>query len=274
MTELVASLSDSKLKNALLRNMTAFWAAYGRAPGCFLDEDAGTVWFYTGIDSPLFNGVVSIDTDDAGVASIHAALKGKIAARKAPALWWVCPESRPENVAEQLLRLGLGKAGSVPAMAVDLATLSEQLPPVKGLTVRRVGGADDQRLWGRIAAEGTGFTTSAAERFGEFERSIVDAGYLAQRRYLGFLDGAPVASSALVLDSGVAGIYAVATLEAARRRGIGGAMTLVPLLEARGEGYHIGILQASSKGYPIYKKMGFRDLHSFDLYIQTAPPGA
>jgi len=253
--------------------MTAFWAAYGRAPQCFLDADAGTVWFYTGIDSPLFNGVVSIDTDDVGVASIHAALSGKIAVQRAPALWWVCPDSRPGNVAEQLLRLGLGKAGSVPAMAVDLATLAERLPPVERLSIRRVGGADDQRLWGRIAAEGTGFSTGAAERFGELERSMRDAGYLAQRRYVGFLDGVPVASSALVLDSGVAGIYAVATLESARRQGIGSAMTLAPLLESRAEGYRVGILQASSKGHPIYTRMGFQDLYAFDLYIQTAPSG-
>ena len=89
----------------------------------------------------------------------------------------------------------------------------------------------------------------------------------ALRRYVGYLGGVPVAVSGLVLHSGVAGILAVATLPAARGQGIGTAMTRIPLLDALAEGYHVGTLQASEMGYPIYKKLGFEIVCRIGLYL-------
>ena len=87
------------------------------------------------------------------------------------------------------------------------------------------------------------------------------------RTYLALLNGKPVGTSQLFLSRGVAGIYNVSCIPEARGRGIGTAITLAPLLEARQKGYRIGILQASSKGYGIYRRLGFQDYGNLSVFL-------
>jgi ribosomal protein S18 acetylase RimI-like enzyme len=86
--------------------------------------------------------------------------------------------------------------------------------------------------------------------------------------YIGWLAGKPVACSALLLSSGVAGIYAVATVPKARGRGIGKALTLVPLREACAVGYRIGVLGSTQMGVDVYRQLGFQEYCRFVIYIE------
>ena len=153
-------------------------------------------------------------------------------------------------------------------MAIDLALMDNNPEMITDFTIRKVSNVKMQTLWARIAGVGTDFPDVATDAMARLEATLTDPQYKAQHRYIGFLHGTPVATSALVLDSGVAGIYAVATIPEARRKGIGKIMTVMPLLEARQIGYRVGILQASSMGYSIYKKIGFKDVCKFRLYLQ------
>jgi predicted acetyltransferase len=65
----------------------------------------------------------------------------------------------------------------------------------------------------------------------------------------------------------VAGIYNVTCIPEARGQGIGSAITLAPLLKARELGYQIGILQASQRGYNVYRRLGFQDFGKLSLYL-------
>lgn len=259
----------NSLQPAMDRNMAAYWAPYGRGADCELHEQDGTMWLYSGVATPLFNGVFNPSLDANGVRGVVQALAERIARRGATAFWWIGPASKPEGIGALLERQGLKAMGSVPGMTATLATIDDHEDSIEGFEIRKVEGAAMRALWGRTAAIGTGFSDKAVARMEKVEATIDDPRYAEQTRYLGFLDGEPVASSALVLDSGLAGIYAVATIAAARKRGIGRAMTLAPLLEARSRGVETGILQASSAGFPIYAKMGFREVCRYHLYLQS-----
>jgi len=83
------------------------------------------------------------------------------------------------------------------------------------------------------------------------------------RIWLGRVDGRAVTTSTQYVSDGYVGIYAVGTIPDARGRGYGEAMTWVatmcrPDLPAT--------LQASVMGKPIYERMGFRDVATFDVW--------
>jgi GNAT superfamily N-acetyltransferase len=250
--------------------MAAFWSAYGRGNGCTLQQAGDAVWFYTGIPHPLFNGVPSAILDANDVQSTIDGLQAMINAQGAPAFWWLGPGTKPDDLGLTLERRGLEPVGEVPGMALNLHSMDSRLPEIAGFSVEKVGNETQQALWARVAAIGTGFPNNAVDAMEKIEVTLCDSAYRAQHRYIGYLDGKPVASAALVLDSGVAGVYAIATIPEARQQGIGRYMTMLPLLKAHRLGYRVAILQASSMGYPVYKKLGFNDVCNYDLYIQAS----
>lgn len=269
MQKFIDNTSSGNLLTALESNMTAFWSEYGRGNGCTLQSTPNVVWFYTGIQVAIFNGVIRAKMKYEDVKGIVDSLQSKIEERGAPALWWLGPQTTPEDLGVLLEQYGLQSTGETPGMAADLAVVNSMPMAIENFHIEKVGNVEMQALWARIAAIGTGFSDTAAAEMEKLEATLTDPRYKTQHRYIGFLDGTPVATSAMVLDSGVAGIYAVATIPEARRKGIGEIMTVTPLLEARRIGYHVGILQASSMGYPIYKRIGFKDVCKFNVYLQS-----
>ncbi|MGA8664217.1 MAG: GNAT family N-acetyltransferase [Thermoplasmata archaeon] len=80
-----------------------------------------------------------------------------------------------------------------------------------------------------------------------------------QNRFLvGYAGGGPVACSSVIVSEGVAGILSVGTTRAARGHGYGTALTWQAVEEGRRLGADVAYLSATSMGYPVYERMGFR----------------
>jgi ribosomal protein S18 acetylase RimI-like enzyme len=87
----------------------------------------------------------------------------------------------------------------------------------------------------------------------------MDIGKTPWRLFVGYLNNEPVATNMLFNGGGVASVYAVATVPAVRGLGIGAAITLQPLLEARDQdGYKYAVLFSTEMGVPVYQRIGFR----------------
>ena len=69
------------------------------------------------------------------------------------------------------------------------------------------------------------------------------------------------------LDPRSAGLYWITTREAWQRRGVGTAMTLAALRDARALGYELAVLQATQAGSSVYHRLGFRAFCTVPGYL-------
>ncbi len=181
-------------------------------------------------------------------------------------MWWIGPSTEPSNLGESLTEFGFVN-DELAGMAVDLNTIPQNTSTPAGLEIKRVEDTKTLEKYCRALCVGYEFPDFVGEAYFDLAKSIGLDAQSVFRNYVGLLNGEPVATSSIFLGGGVAGIYNVATIPEARRRGIGANMTLLPLLEARGQGYKAGILQSSSMGLNIYRKLGFREYCQFMSYV-------
>jgi GNAT superfamily N-acetyltransferase len=246
-------------------NMFSFWTAYGRVPEGEVFEDERLIRFSTRFPHPLFNAVFGAQLT---INQIAPTIKEQIdyfKARGTPFYWWTGPITRPSDLEHRLIAHGLTDDGSVRGMAIDLATLPDNVPVPDDFEIVPVTDSEMLHQWVTAVLVGNGRPESAHDAVYQLEQGVGLGS--PPTRYLGLLAGQPVACAVMHLDSEVAGIYVVATAPEARGKGIGAAMTLKPYLDARDQGYRVGVLQASSMGYPIYRRLGFKKYCDLGVYF-------
>jgi ribosomal protein S18 acetylase RimI-like enzyme len=230
-------------------NLRAYWLGWGS----WDRDDADQPMYHSGLRHPLLNGVLRIRGRSA--AEVRRRFTG------VPFVWWVGADSDP-GLTEELIGLGVVREARLPAMAIELAKV-EPVESDPDLEIGTVTSRADLIDYAAVCAEAfaipddqvSGFTNAEG-----FDRSA----FSENVRFVARIDGQPVATSALSISHGVAGIYWVATREAFRGRGIGRALTTVALLAGRERGLNIGSLQASSLGEPVYRRIGFTTVGYYD----------
>jgi GNAT superfamily N-acetyltransferase len=141
-----------------------------------------------------------------------------------------------------------------PGMAVDLLNMNDRLPAIPGLVIEQVRDNTVFNAWNRTFGKGFGQSEALNKAFAYLFESLGFTPAAPITHYLARLDGEAVATSSLVI-----GIYNVTTLPEARCKGIGAAITLAPLLDARARGYRAGVLFASEMGFSVYQRLGFKE---------------
>jgi ribosomal protein S18 acetylase RimI-like enzyme len=126
-----------------------------------------------------------------------------------------------------------------------------------GLRIERVRTRDQLREFAALNAANWTPPDAHVLRFYELAEEILLTPNAPLRLYLGYLHGVAVATAELTISEGTAGLYNISTMPAFRRRGIGSAMTVRPLLDARAAGIQVAVLQAAPDGIGVYKRVGF-----------------
>lgn len=221
---------------------------------------------------PLFNSVLRarLDPDraDATIASVQAAARE----RGVPVLWWTGPSTRPTDLGARLVARGFARMATAPGMAMDLHELRPAPPTGGGVALQTVEDADALRAWSETMVAGFGMPAYLEETFAAFYAACGSLLGPPHVNVLATVDGRPAATASMLLGGGVAGLYNLATLPGARRRGIGHALTVAALQRARAHGYRVAILHASAMAVPLYERIGFRRYCEIDQYL-WAPEG-
>ncbi len=266
MSEILLDLSASALVTAIEANQFEVFRLFRHWPQAEVYDGPDMLCTITDIPYSVCNSVFRAQLEP---DNIDAAIRSTIAhgrSRHVDRRWWVGPSTRPTNLWKYLEAHGYRKVGISLGMAADLLALNENLQAPPGLTIEQV--SDDETLvqWCHTLGVGFEWPDFMEDAWLDFNRSVGLGAQLPFRHYLGRLEGEPVATSSLFLGVGIAGIYDVVTLPEARRQGIGAAITLAPLREARALGYRVGILQSSEMGFSVYQKVGFRECCKISMY--------
>lgn len=270
MTSVLRDLSPSAIVPAIAANSDEWWRYYQHAPQADVHDEPEILWLTSGIPIAEYSVVARTafapDMPGEAIEAKIAAVLDYFAARHLGMNWYVGPSTQPADLGQRLIAHGLRHVGDAPGMAVDLEALGEGVSPPEGLVVRRVSHAGLLRQWAQVADEAFGEPEDVLRARLAVHASLGVAREAPLQRYVALLDGQPVAMSLLFLGAGVAGIYDVATVKSARRRGIGTAVTRAPLRAAREQGYRVAVLEASPMGEQVYRRLGFTEYCRWSLY--------
>lgn len=163
--------------------------------------------------------------------------------------------------------------------ALVLPLIPRPPSPPAALEIRRV--ADEPTLRDYRATADAGFAPegAGADDAGGPEPSISEAlvpslGCALDpdiALFVGYIEGAPVATSGVLRMEKTANIHGVTTLAPYRRRGIGAAMTWAAIAEGAARGCVSAALRASAMGLPVYLRMGFVPACVFRTYALPGP---
>lgn len=267
MTKIPPDASTAALVHAIETNEVQRFARFSRLPGGEFHRGEWLIWFLTGMPYLLFNGVLNARLPSDDLDRRIARAVEPFVARKLPMFWMTGPSTQPNDLGQRLVAAGFSDPGVLMGMAADLSALCEDRPAPPELLIERVRDLPTLERWIEAFSAGFGYSADVGRSFFAVFAGLGLDARSSLVHYLGRVADEPVATASAFFGAGVVGIYSVATLPAWRRQGIGAAMTLAPLRDARLRGYHIGILHAEPAGLSLYRQLGFREYCTLHPYL-------
>lgn len=189
---------------------------------------------------------------------IQEHIKG-ICERKVPEIWFITPDSTPNNVISILERNGFKNLSSEsdepePGMLLKKDDFCPYLMSTNCIVCRKVRSKADFRIWIDIVNTALhGWKMIDAENYYTwFENGVYDF-------YLAEIGGIPVSTAATIRSGDTASMEFVSTLNEYRRRKAAITVSTMALEELFANGVKTVTLSGSVEAVALYKKLGFHN---------------
>lgn len=256
---------------ALEINMLDYMDYYAsHLPDMEILEKAGLNLVNANVPTTLFNYVTrsSLSGSDEQIRQQIDEAIAYFNERKLPFGWWITPSTLPKDMPRYLEQKGLRRSSQVyEGMVMPLDQLPEQNPPQE-LVIRTASNENELQHFADVAAEAFKVPQNVMRTYYGQAGELSFSKHHPIRLYIGYWEDKPVVTCILYREKDMAGIYSVATVPYARRRGFGTALTLAALEDARQEGLLLAGLQATEKGKSVYEQIGFVPCCTFLEYVQ------
>lgn len=234
-------------------------------PGAAVEVGDGWVFGAGSNSHPVVSNAALRSDDGLDAEEFLAAARSFFNSRGRRFSLWVRGE-QPEDLdlAAAAEAAGFQLVYAMPEMALGAAVETRPLPA--GAELKRVTAAEQASDYWAIAASSytsIGFPPETFEAYSNHYGLL--AGNLAA--FIACLDGEPVSIAMTIVSHGVAGIYWVGSLERARGKGLGRAVTAAATNAGFELGAEVASLQASPMGKPIYEAMGYETVFDYRLLL-------
>lgn len=176
------------------------------------------------------------------------------------------PEDRDLTAAAKAA--GLQLVYEMPEMTLGQKLEQPELP--LGVELRKLTAFEQANDFWRVATASYADIGFPPEVFAGYTNH---AGLLAENvvAFLALLDDEPVGIAMTMVSHGVAGIYWVGSLEQARGKGVGRAVTVAATNAGFDLGADVASLQASPMGKPIYLELGYETAFEYQMFMSPTP---
>jgi GNAT superfamily N-acetyltransferase len=250
-------------------NFIKMWEWYTKTPRGNMYRDDNVLRYETGIPGPLWSGILmSSCNDDEAALLIEKHMEYFRSAGLLGFMWYVVPSTNPRTMGDKLEEQEFSKFTSSPMMSIDLHNLPKR-KEIPGLEIRPVRSKEEMTTFDKVLKTQFQLGEDAFKKIYEIECRYGFEEDCPRQLYVAYLDGIPVSTNFMILDDDVAGWYKIVTHPDYCRRGIGTAVTLAPLYDAKERGYNVGVIQSTEVGFKVYSRLGFNEDGILDWYMYT-----
>lgn len=262
-------MAASPLQRAHLNLVDSSRQFFELDPGAAIEAEPGWLFGAGSSTHPVIsNGAFRRNDDiDAGEFVIRA--KEFFAARERGFSIWVRGgQEEDRDLLAAAEAAGLQLVYEMPEMTLGEKLKPPELPP--GAELRRLTAIEQANDFWRVAIASYSSIGFPPEVFAGYTNH---AGLLAENvvAFLALFDGESVGIAMTMVSHGVAGIYWVGSLEQARGKGIGRAVTVAATNAGFDLGANVASLQASPMGKPIYEAMGYETAFEYQMWMSSIP---